>query len=91
MSAETRDGTDAELSQKQLKKMKIIMKSIKGQRSMIATLENAMEDQRKKSASVTKTSGDIDDDDSNSSSEPDNESVSKSVNHDDNNEPLESE
>ncbi len=69
----------------------IITKSIKGQRSMIATLENGMEDQRKKLASVTKTSGDTDDDDSNSSSEPDDESVSKSVNPDDNNESSDSE
>jgi len=70
--------------------MKIILKSIKGQRSMIATLENAMEDQCKKLASVTKTTGDTDDDDNNSSSEEDNESVSKSVNCDDNNELSES-
>jgi seryl-tRNA synthetase len=87
----TREGTNAELTQKKLKKMKIILKSIKGQRSMIATLENAMEDHRKKLASVTKTTGDTDDDDNNSSSEEDNESVSKSVNPDDNNESSESE
>jgi hypothetical protein len=86
-----REGTNAELTQKQLKKMKIISKSIKGQRSMIPTLKNAMEDQRKKLASVTKTTGDTDDDDNNSSSEEDDVSVSKSVNRDDNNELLESE
>jgi hypothetical protein len=45
----------------------------------------------KKLVSVTKTSGDTDDDDNNSGSEPDNASVSKSVNHDDNNESLDSE
>ncbi len=87
----TREGTNAELTQKQLKKMKIISKYIKGQKSMIATLENAMEDQRKKLTSVTKTTGDTDDDDNNSSSEEDDKSVSKSVNRDDNNELSESE
>jgi hypothetical protein len=87
----TRDGTNAELSQKQLKKMKTFTKSIKGQRSMIATLENVMEDQHKKLASVTKISGDTDDYENNSSIEPDNESVSKSVNHDDNNESSDNE
>ncbi len=76
----TREGTNAELTQKKLKKIKIILKSIKGQRSMIATLENVMEDQCKKLASVTKTAGDTDDDDNNSSSEEDDKSVSKSVN-----------
>jgi hypothetical protein len=86
----TREGNNAELTQKQVKKINIILKSIKGQRSMIATLENAMEDQRKKLASVTKTTGDTDDDDNNSCSEEDDKSVSKSVNRDDNNESLES-
>jgi hypothetical protein len=71
--------------------MKIISKSIKGQRSMITTLENAMEDQCKKLASVTKTTGNTDDDDNNSSNEDGGESVTKSVNRDDNNESLESE
>jgi hypothetical protein len=86
-----REGTNAELTQKQFKKMMIISKSIKGQRSMITTLENAMEDQCKKLASVTKTTGDIDDDDNNSSNEEDDESVSNSVDPDDNNESSESE
>ena len=75
----TREGTNAELTQKQLKKMKIISKSIKGQRDMIAILENAMEDQYKKLVSVTKSTGETDDDDNNCSSEEDNKSVSKSV------------
>ncbi len=87
----TREGTNAELTQKQLKKMKIISKFIKGQRSMIATLENAIKDQCKKLVSVTKSTGDTDDDDNNSSSEEDDKSVSKSVNHDDNNDSSESE
>jgi hypothetical protein len=86
MSAEVgNEGTNAELTQKQLKKMQIISKSIKGQRNMIATLENAMEDQRKKLVSVTKSTGETDDDDNNGSSEEDNKSLSKSVDHDDNN------
>jgi hypothetical protein len=58
---------------------------------MIATLENAMEDQCKKLASVTKSTGETDDDDNNGSSEEDDVSMSKSVNHDDNNDSLESE
>ena len=94
MSAEVgNEGTNAELTQKQLKKMQIISKSIKGQRNMITTLENAMEDQCKKLASVTKSTatGETDDDDNNGSSVEDDKSVSKSVNHDDNNELSESE
>ncbi len=87
----TREGTNAELTQKQLKKMKIISKSIKGQGNMIATLENAMEDQCKKLASVTKSTGWTNDDDNNGSSEEDDKSVSKSVNRDDNNYSSESE
>ncbi len=87
----TREGTNAELTQKQLKKMQIISKSIKGQRNMIATLENAMEDQCKKLTSVTKSTGETDDNDNNGSSEEDNKSVSESVDRDDNNELLESE
>jgi hypothetical protein len=74
-----------------MKKMKIVSKSIKGQRNMIATLDNAMEDQRKKLASETKSTGETDDDDNNGSSEEDDESESKSVNCDDNHDSLESE
>ncbi len=86
-----RERTNAELTQKQLKKMKIISKSIKGQRDMIAILENAMEDQYKKLVSVTKSTGETDDEDNNGSSEENDKSVSKSVNRDDNNDSLESE
>jgi hypothetical protein len=58
----TREGTKSKLTQKQLKKMKIISKSIKGQRNIIATLKNAMEDQCKKLASGIKSTGETDDD-----------------------------
>jgi hypothetical protein len=87
----TRKGTNAELTQKQLKKMKIISKSIKGQRNMITTLENATENQCKKLASVTKSTGETDDDDNKGSSKEDDESVSKFVDCDDNNDLSESE
>ncbi len=87
----TREGTSSESTQKQLKKMKTISKSIKGQRKMIATLENGMEDQHKKLASVTLSTGETDDDDNNGSSEEDDESVSESIDPDDNNDLLESE
>jgi hypothetical protein len=79
----TRDLTDSELSQKQLKKMKIISKSIKAQRNMNATLKNTMEDQHKKLASMTKSTGEKDDDNNNSSSEEDDESGSEAVYQDD--------
>jgi hypothetical protein len=58
---------------------------------MLATLENAMEDQCKKLASVTKSTGETDDDDNNSSSKENKESVSKYVRCDENNDLLESE
>jgi hypothetical protein len=72
--------------------IKIFSKSIKGQRNMITTLENAMEDQRKKLASVTNLLVRQMMTTSNSgSSEEDNKSASKSVNRDDNNDSSESE
>jgi hypothetical protein len=43
------------------KKIKSILKSIKAQITMIETLENAIEDQRKKLESITKPTCDTDD------------------------------
>jgi hypothetical protein len=43
------------------KKIKSISKSIKAQRTMIATLENGMDDQHMKLESITKLTGDTDD------------------------------
>ena len=44
----------SELTLKHLKKIKIISKSIRAEKSMIITLRNAMEDQCKRLASITK-------------------------------------
>jgi hypothetical protein len=79
----TRDVTNSELTQKQLKIMKIISKSIKAQRNMIASLENLMEDQRKKLASMTKSTGETDDENNDSGSKEDYESESEAVYCDD--------
>jgi hypothetical protein len=47
-------SNSSELTLKQLKKIKIISKSIRAEKSMIITLRNAMEDQCKRLASITK-------------------------------------
>ena len=67
--------SNLELTLKQSKKIKVVLKSIKAQRTMIATLENAMEDLRKKLATLTKSTGEMDNDGNNSSSDKDNDSI----------------
>jgi hypothetical protein len=54
---------------KSTKRLKSISKSIKAQRRIIRMLEKAMEDQRKKLESITKSSGDTDDEESGSGQE----------------------
>ena len=69
---------------KQFKKIKVVSKSaIKAQRTMIATLENAMEDQCQKLETMTKSTGEMDDDESNSSSDKDNDSIGSKQDVDD--------
>jgi hypothetical protein len=70
-----RDVSNLELTLKQSKRIKVVSKSIKAQRNMIATLENAMEDQRKKLETMTKSTGETDNDDNNSSSDEDDGSI----------------
>jgi hypothetical protein len=63
------DTNNNKLSLKLTKRIKSILKSIKAQRRIVGTLEKAMEDQRKKLESITKSTGDIDDKESGSGQE----------------------
>jgi hypothetical protein len=63
------DTNYKKLSLKLMKRIKSNLKSIKAQRRIIGTLEKAMEDQRKKLESITKSTGDADDEESGSDKE----------------------
>ena len=60
-----------EMTQKQSKKIKMISKSIRAEKNLIVMLRNAMEDQCKRLASITKSTGETDEDDNSSSGEED--------------------
>jgi len=64
-------SNSSEMTQKQSKKIKMISKSIRAEKNLIVTLRSAMEDQRKRLASITKSTGETDEDDNSSRSEDD--------------------